>query len=192
MSANNKDRRQRNEKFTYHWHNAWVGYRYSTLLQYVEQFAKKSKTSLCKQNWRHYYVNNKSGSFILYNTNRVFSEMLNTRFVLLKVKYCLFWAKIHCMQHLSYFANILRFETFQRKLPSKAEECEPKIHFIKKQSALTANCFLNFFDNRLFSLLPIDFLFEPLLLGDFAFEIGLNRQTNCVFCKHRAVNLLCG
>ena len=37
--ANNKIRRQRNEKFTYHRHNAWIGYRYSTLLQYDEQFA---------------------------------------------------------------------------------------------------------------------------------------------------------
>ena len=39
ICANNRIRRQRNEKFTYHRHNAWVGYRYSTLLQYDEQFA---------------------------------------------------------------------------------------------------------------------------------------------------------
>ncbi len=39
ICANNRIRRQQNEKFTYHRHNAWVGYRYRTLLQYDEQFA---------------------------------------------------------------------------------------------------------------------------------------------------------
>ncbi len=37
--ANNRIRRQRNEKFTYHRHSAWVGYRYRSILQYDEQFA---------------------------------------------------------------------------------------------------------------------------------------------------------
>ncbi len=39
ICANNIIRRQRNEKFTYHRHSAWVGYRYRSLLQYDEQFA---------------------------------------------------------------------------------------------------------------------------------------------------------
>ena len=103
ICANNRIRRQQNEKFTYHRHNAWVGYRYRSLLQYDEQFAQKSKTCLCKQNRRHYYVNKKSSSFILYNTNRVLNISINTRFVLLYIRFCRFNAYIGNIAHDTYF-----------------------------------------------------------------------------------------
>ena len=84
VGANNKIRRQANEKFIDHRHYAWNSHCHCAVLQYVKQFTKKSKTCLCKQNRRHHYVNNRSCSFILYkSTNRVRKYVAHTRFVLL-------------------------------------------------------------------------------------------------------------
>lgn len=63
---------------------------------------KKSKTRLCEQNRRHYYVNKKSNSFILYNTNRVLNISINTRFVLLYIRFCRFNAYIGNIAHDTY------------------------------------------------------------------------------------------
>ena len=132
IDANNIIRRQENEKFTYHRHNAWVGYRYSTLLQYVEQFAKKSKTCLCKQNRRHCYVNNRSSSFILYNTNRVLIVKRNTRFVFLFRCFKQYYGKFGKLLHDTCVRSFLKYGCFNRL------NCIYTQTLTKKQSAV--NC----------------------------------------------------
>ncbi len=139
IDANNIIRRQENEKFTYHRHNAWVGYRYSTLLQYVEQFAKKSKTCLCKQNRRHCYVNNRSSSFILYNTNRVLIVNHNTRFVFLFRCFKQYYGKFGKLLHDTCVLVFLKYGSLQsielhRYINFDKKTIRSKLRIVKQHS----------------------------------------------------------
>ena len=117
-SANNKIRRQENEKHISHRYDAGNSHCHCAVLQYVKQFTKKSKTCLCKQNRRHHNVTKFCSVHLSSTTQIVYKNLIFVHdlcFLIVKIRH--FKANIEFCNTLCVFAKSAIYKPHKNTIP---------------------------------------------------------------------------